>query len=105
MPIRGDSENLNRRPRGCNRFTDRRTDRLPPNVWILLNGATRSAQRHAARATCQRKRASTLRINDEHFDGGAAEINREECAALRSHCAATARTALRLSADRRCGRC
>jgi hypothetical protein len=41
MSIRSDPENLNPRPCGRTRFANRRTDRLPPDVWILLNGAAR----------------------------------------------------------------
>ena len=110
MPIGGDSKNLNRRSSDRTRFADRRTDRLPPNVWILLNSAACCIKCHAAGASRQRKWTSALSIKNEDLDRGASQINGEERAALGGHCAATAHAAtaqatLRLSAGRRCGRC
>jgi hypothetical protein len=105
VAIGGDSENLNRRPSYFERFADRRSNRLPPDVWILFNGAACRTLCNAACTTGQSEWAAALCIKDEDLDRGAAEVNREECAARGSHCAAAARTARRFSVGRRCGRC
>ena len=90
MAIGGDPENLNRRPSNFERFAHRGSNRLPPDVWILFNGAACRTLCNAACTTGQGERAAALCIKDEDLDRGAPEVNREKCAARGIHCAAAA---------------
>jgi hypothetical protein len=105
VSIGRDAEDLHSRPSTLERLAYRGSNRLPPEVRILLDRTIRWIICGPTRSTRQRKRAPSVHIEDEDLDGGAAEIDGEQHAALSIHGAASARMVRRLSADRRCGRC
>jgi hypothetical protein len=105
MPNRRDPKDLSVVSRNCARFIGCMNDRTPPGVRILFGGPALTHHLVRTFLTDQRAWRTALYIRDQHLDRGAAEVNREECAARGSHCAAAARTARRFSVGRRCGRC